>query len=183
MKKIIYAALAVCLLASFSACSLLPGAGGDRTEPEKTQTVTSPESALTMQFPAQWEQNDELHEEASIKMNLMSNEMYMIVLEESAEDFADDFTLVAYADVIQTSMLGQLTNGETTEVGDTTVGESLAALQFELTGEVNKIKVRYQITCFRTDETFYQVIAWSLKSRYDDAVPVFNDILQSVSIA
>jgi len=183
MKKIIYAALAVCLLASFSACSLLPGAGGDQTKPEEKQTVTSPESTLTMQFPAQWEQNDELHEEASIKMNLLSKEMYMIVLEESAEDFTDDFTLAAYADVIQTSMLGQLTDGETTEVGETTVGDALSALQFELMGAVNNIKVKYQVTCFQTDETFYQVIAWSLKSRYDDAVPVFSDILQSVTIA
>ena len=146
--------------------------------PEKVQTITSDFSSISVDFPESWK-TENLNDVATIQMARIAKEQYMIVIEEESVDFSDDFSVGDYADIIRTSMETVIETPEATEITDSVVG-GVAAKQFELSGSVNKIKVTYFITCVENDGMFHQFTAWSLQSKYDEAKPVFESILESV---
>ena len=144
------------------------------------QTITSDFSALSVDFPKAWK-TEALNDIAEIQMAQVSKEQYMIVIEESSEDFDADFTLADYTEIILYSMESAIETVEASAVADVAVGDGISAKQFELTGSVNKIKVKYLVTCIETEGFFHQFTAWSLHSKYNDAKPVFDTILNSIS--
>lgn len=148
---------------------------------DETQTVYSAKSALAMDFPKSWKQQNDLNEEASVQMGYPVKEQYMIVLEESTDDFVDDFTLDDYISIVFSNMQVSVEVSENTEITDITINDNLNAKQFEIAGAVEKIKIKYLITCVEYNGVFYQITAWSLQSKYDAAKPVFDEILNSIS--
>ena len=47
------------------------------------------------------------------------------------------------------------------------------AVQFELSGEIDKIKISYLITLVETDGNFTQLLFWTLQSRMDEKRDMF----------
>ena len=172
MKKILSSlVLALVISLSLASCSL-----GDDSA---MQTVKSTNSDLTLEIPASWSEQN-LNSIASIQMARLTKEQYLITIEESAIDFADEFTLEEYSSIIMGNMQNAVTDLEGIPViEDVKVGNDIDAKQFELTCAVDKIKVKYLVTCIDVDGTFYQFVQWSLQSKYDAAKPVFDDILKS----
>ena len=183
MKKLLILAVAIVMLtAQFTACGPIASILGDAIDnsSDTPQTVATRSGDLTMEFPGSWT-NLVLNEVAAVQMGFALKEQYMIVIEESAEDFDEDFTIDEYAQIIAGNMLVSVESAETTPIADVTIGSEIAAKQFEITGSVNKIKVKYVITCAIYNNTYYQFTAWSLQSKYGEAKSVFDTILQSVS--
>lgn len=146
----------------------------------ETQTITSAESGLSMVFPKSWKKQNDLNEEASVQMGYPVKEQYMIVLEEKKEDFVDDFTLDDYISIILSNMQTAVEASENTEITDVKIN-GLSAKQFEISGAVERIKIKYLITCVENDDVFYQITSWSLQSKYDACKPIFEEILGSIS--
>jgi hypothetical protein len=196
MKKFLLSITALILIfVLFTGCSLIKqepaGQGTENNpstenspsteeKPKDIQTVQSENSSLSMDFPKSWKETN-LNDIATIQMAAVLKEQYMIVIEESALDFDESFTLDDYTAIIVENMKAGVEGAEEPILSDITVGSSVPAKQFELTGTVDKIKVKYLITCIENNGVFYQVITWSLQSRYDEAKPVFDEILTSVT--
>ena len=144
------------------------------------QTVLSNDAALSITFPNGW-QKMELNDTATIEMGRAAEEQYMIIFEESAVDFADDFTVDDYADIIINNMKPAVENAVVSNLDNTTIGENITAKQIELAGLVSGIKVKYFITFFKSNDVFYQFTAWSLQSKYDQAKPVFDSIIYGIT--
>ena len=190
MKKILLSCMALLLsIVLFTGCGavmegfkegLQEGLGQTETaNTEGVQTVTSYESTLSIDFPKSWKE-EALNDVATIQMARTSKEQYLIVIEESSEDFDDDFTASDYIEIIMATMSGAVGASETPVIKDVVAG-GIAAKQFELSGSVEKIKVKYLVTCLENDGVFHQFTAWSLQSKYDEAKPVFDSILEGIS--
>ncbi|MCL2884124.1 MAG: hypothetical protein FWF49_01385, partial [Oscillospiraceae bacterium] len=146
----------------------------------KTQVIKSTDSNLSLTFPASWSKQD-MNDQATIQMALPSKEQYLMVIEESASDFASDFTLADYTSSVLTSMSAKLTGPNAPAINDAAVGGGSPAKQFELTGTLQQINLKYLVTCVELDGIFYQLIAWSTASKYDAARPAFDTILASLT--
>ena len=105
-------------------------------------------------------------------------------LEKTAADFDTDFTVDDYIAIIVENMKTNIGDAECSEVKDAMIGigGTLSAKQFEISGSVDKIKAKYFVTCFKSGGVFYQVMAWSLQTKYGEAKVVFDTILESVLV-
>ena len=185
MKRVFTLALAIFVLMFFTSCSLITeivrgNVARTNYDSEGVQTIQSTESSLVLEFPKSWTKN-KLHEEASIQLCFIPEERYLIVIEESGNDFADDFTLDDFVSIVLKNMQLAVDNAEVSAIKDTMIGSGTNAKQFEISCEVDKLKVKYFVTCAVNDEIYYQFVAWSTQSKYDEAKPVYEDILASAS--
>lgn len=177
-------AVAVALLMAMTACGNLGGGAGDSDKPEQEeppQEITSTESGIVFSFPASWK-GLELNDSASVEMGNEGKEQYFAVIEDDVVNFTEDMTIQEYGDIIFENIQGAVTEAEPGAWTDVTVGDGIPARQIVLKGVAERIKVAYLITVFKGDKAFYQALAWSLQSKYDDAVPVFNEILASAKL-
>lgn len=196
-KTIALITVLLLILTMFSGCSMLANLadkdkGGeevtdtdsgkkDETEDKGSdQTIKSDASSISFVFSSDWSEVS-LVEDASIEMANLAAEKYFVVIEESVVDFEDDFTIEDYAKIIMDQMESGIENGEKTGPEKVTIGDNIPAVQYELAGSIDKIKIKYVLTCFEHDGIFYQALAWSLQSKYDDVKPDFLKVLNSVS--
>jgi hypothetical protein len=177
IRQIVLLVAAVALLVAMTACSNTGSA--DKNLPP--QEISSTESDIVFSFPASWSEL-ELNDVASVEMGNESQERYFVIIEEDLTDFTDEVTIQEYGDIVFENMESLVEEPDAGEWVDTTVGDGLPARQIVLNAVVENMKVSYLITVFEGDQRFYQALAWSLQSRYDDSVPVFNEILNSAKL-
>ncbi|MDR3073061.1 MAG: hypothetical protein LBU41_06170 [Clostridiales Family XIII bacterium] len=152
------------------------------TKEPATNKVTSTESNISFEFPTGWSE-EELNDVASIEQAKPSTEEYFILIEEPRDDFSDDFTLDGYAEVIANAMLEVIDSSNMGDWEEIQIGDAdIPALQVEIKGEVENIKVAYLLTVFQSDSKFYQGLSWSLQSKYNSVKPNFQDILNTVDL-
>ena len=177
MRKILFLTLAAVMLFSFASCSQIDSFIND-TADKGDQTIKSSESNMTLTFPGTWT-TEELNTQASIEMACMEKEQYMIVIEESAVDY--EYTIDDYASIILNNMKATVETADIPVITDITIGDNIPAKQFELAGVVDKIKAKYFVVCVKANDIFYQVVSWSLQSKYDEAKTAFIEILNSAN--
>ena len=173
MKKFLLSVLVLLLVFSLAGCLA-------KDAEESVQMITSEETSLSMEFPTSWKKSD-LNSDATIQMARLEKEQYLIVFEESTVDFIDEITLDEYVDLAKYQMEAGVETTSEAVVKDVKLGTDIVAKQFELEGVVDKIKVKYLVTCVENDDYFYQFITWSLQSKYDECKPVFDQILNSIA--
>lgn len=173
MKKIYKILCLMSLILLLGACSLFKK---DSTEP--TQTVKSTDGIVSLTMPKTWKAT-ELNAVATLEMALPEKEQYLIVIIENRQDFADTFTLDNYTDIIKNNMKNAVAGGSLTEAKDTTIGKDIKAKELYLTGTINNIKAKYLIWTAEDDNHFYQIITWSLLSKFDNAEGVYRDIVKT----
>ena len=156
----------------------ITGCGSD-DKSAKTQTVTSTDATVTLDFPSIWKET-ELHPDAVMERANTPKEQYLIIITDEKEDFADDFELKDFTEILRTNMSGSVEGSEVTEAKSTKIGDNKSALEFYVTGTVDKIKVKYLVVTVENKDKFYQIVTWSLQTRFNDAEPVYRDILESV---
>ena len=200
MKKITLLILAILVGFSLAACGTMVkavekavsdkqaseenGEGEDGGEAGAAlQTITSAESSLTLSFPKAWKvYHGELHDDASIEIANPAKEQYMIVLEESAEDFVEGFNVDDYLEIFLEGMVEGIDLEVEPVIQPAKFGkDGLDARQARMSGAVDSIKVEYFLVCAEVNGIFYQVIAWSLPSRFDAAKPLYDEVIASAT--
>jgi hypothetical protein len=180
ISRVASLALAIALLMAMTACGIFMK-GNDNEQDKTPQEVTSTESGIVLSFPGSWSEL-ELNDVASLEMGNEYQERYLAIIEEDLTDFADEITIEEYGDIVFENMQGIVEEPDAGEWADTTVGGDIPARQIVLNAVVENFKVSYLITVFKGDNTLYQALAWSLQSKYDEAVPVFDEILNSAKL-
>ena len=146
---------------------------------EETQTITSPISSISLTFPSAWTEAD-FGPNATIEMMHMAKERAVSVIEDSSADYASGFTLHDYIELLKSifeSTAGEPVISATTDI----VVSGISAKQFEVSCVIEKARLVYLITCFERNGTFYRIGAWTTPSKYDEAKPVFDSILQTIT--
>lgn len=152
-----------------------------KKEFEKTQQskiLTSKDGDCQLTVPGTWREDSDLHEEAIIQTSQRFGELYVVVLSSNKEDFTNEMTLDSLTKMLRASMSNNLMQSESTNPVRTTVNH-LPAEQFEMSGSISGIKAKYVYTVVETPDNFYQILAWTLASRYDSNKQKLLDVTNS----
>ena len=167
MKQTIRGALAALLAVPVlltAGCSTLGGSAGDgsqspasaeTTAKEEWQTITSEGSGFSLSFPLTWTATEELSELATIEMGYPKQDQYLVVIPESKDGFGDEVDLAYFSDLAKQVTQANLEDPIIANEGATTIGDGIAAHQFEISGSASGIKVAYLITLTEDDSYFY----------------------------
>lgn len=131
-----------------------------------------------MIVPGGWSADRTLNDGAVIQASNRFKEMYVIVLKEGKGDFTEDTTLQEYTQLASAGMQGNITEPEATEPVSTTVAGN-SAMEYQLTGAVKKVKIKYLCSTVETPNHFYQIITWTLPSRFEQNQETLRGVTQS----
>ncbi len=140
--------------------------------------ITSSDQLSRIEVPEGWMKQANLHEDAEIQLFNPQKDLYLIVLSESKMDF-DNIGYEEHSGMTRKSLLHNLTNGK--EVGDPIKLDinGMPALQYEITGSVNKLRVVYLHTTVDGKKTFHQIIAWCLPSNFQKYRAELETVIKS----
>lgn len=123
--------------------------------------------------------------DADIVYGNESSEVYAMVIVESDVDFEDGLTVAEYASLAIDSTLPNLgTDAQVTELGVDAPSNphDYTVRDYKVSGSYGGVKVSYLFRFTKVDNNFYQVISWTLQSRYDQKVSEMKDIVSSFSV-
>lgn len=171
--------LSVFLLLSFTGCSLVNKVKDSVGTSDKKQTIASSDGKFEVTVPGNWKEDKGLNDEAVLQVSNRIQEKYLIVIDESKQDFDASFTLKDYAALVKDNMVksGQdMSTGTEKEV--TVNGEK--AQYFEISGTVDKIKAKYIVVIAQDKDNIYQIISWTLASKFDKNKDEMLQVAQSL---
>ena len=129
--------------------------------------VKSGDGRFQLTVPAGWREDPSLHERAGIRASNGRLEMYVIVISESKERFADNMTLEGFTTITRDNMMKKVGSPQATPPHSVTVSDAYPGMQYGLQGEVDNVPVAYLVTDVETPKDFHQIITWTLRSRID----------------
>ncbi len=148
-------------------------------EAQKPVTLTSSDSKTQLTIPGGWRAEKQLNEIAVLQAAQRSQEMYIIVIRESRQDFAEDATLEDFAASSRTGMMSGLQQPLATDPIASRIG-NYSAMEYQLEGTADKIKVKYICTAVETPNYYYQLITWTLPSRFEKNQATLRQVAQSL---
>jgi Domain of unknown function (DUF4190) len=137
--------------------------------------IASDDGKMSVTVPGTWTKLPELHKQASLQAGNKSKEVYLIVITDAKADL-DGFTLEKHHQQTRDRMLQTMKNASATEPVSLTI-DSHRALQDELTGTEKGTNVVFLHTTVDVDDHFQQILAWTLKSRWQKQ----NQLLREVT--
>jgi hypothetical protein len=148
----------------------------DKNKSPKVITAMDSKSELTV--PGGWSVKTDLHEDAQLQVADLISQQYLIVISESKADFAKDLTLKEYTEMIKQNPKETVADAEFSEIKSTLVG-GYPANQFEATGSVDKIRIKWLFTIIDAPKNFHQIVAWSTPSRFEKNREIFVNTINS----
>lgn len=181
MKKtvIIPVSLLLIILFSLTGCNAIERVKSSLGKSDKKQVFTSDNGKYEVTATGSWKEDKDLNEEASLQISNRLQERYLIVIDESKEDFSEDLTLQEYADFVKDSMLESGEDMESANNKEITVNGQ-DAIYFEVSGTVEKIKAKYIVAIAQDKDTIYQVIGWTMSSKFDKSKEELLSVIESL---
>lgn len=185
MKKILVFILAISMV-------ILAACGGEDESPvskgkeetpvskseEKLTVFKSEDNKYQVSASNDWEDADgELHPDGDLQINNLKKEKYFLALLESKEDFTD-YSLQEYYDDITEPFLSSFENSDQGDVKSVTINGN-EALQYTLEGEMDGLNIVYLITIIETPTHYGQLMAWTLKSKWDENKDEYMNLVNS----
>lgn len=127
---------------------------------DDTTTIEDKDKTISIDVPKNWSEDLSLSDEATLQASRPASEDYLVILREKKTDLPAGVTLNKYLELITTNMKSGLVNPQHTEAKSVTIN-GVNALQCELSGEINKIKVTYLLTAIASNDHFTQILLWT----------------------
>lgn len=137
--------------------------------------IASDDGKIKFTVPGTWTKLPELNKQASLQVGDKDNEVYLIVITDAKSDL-DNFTLEKYQQRTRDRMLGKMKDASATQPVALTI-DGHPALQDEITGTEKGTHVVFLHTTVDDGDHFRQILAWTLKSRWQKQ----NDLLREVT--
>ena len=173
-----YIALALCILGIPLLVSMIKS-DHDRLQRLSTERkeIASDDGKTRVTAPGTWTKLPELHKQASLQVGNKSKEVYLIVITDTKTDL-DGFTLEKHHQQTRDRMLQTMKNASATETVSLTM-DSYPALQDELTGTEKGTNVVFLHTTVDDGDHFQQILAWTLKSRWQKENQLLREVTRS----
>lgn len=144
----------------------------------ETKEVVSIDGISRVDIPGDWEVRTDLNDDASIQVANARKEQYLVVLTDSKIDF-DDISVEEHSQMTRQHILEKADNGQI--VGEPKHFEinGQAAVQYEIHGSVDKLKVVYLHVTVEGKEHFHQILAWTLASMLSKNKPVLESVINT----
>lgn len=162
--------------------SISPVTNLDQSE-AGTKEFKSEDGMMSITLPANWNKQTDLMKDADIQVTKIDTEDYLGIISEDKDVFAKDATLEDYHKLIMENQknAGALENLKFHDPVKIQV-DGRDALQFEVTGEVSKVKIAYLFTLVDHPKHFTQVIFWTIDQYFNDKKPLYQDMVQTLTV-
>jgi len=170
-----YIALVLCIMGIPLLVSMIQS---DRERSQRLSTerkeIASDDGKVSVIVPGTWTKLPELNKQASLQVGNRSKEVYLIVITDAKTDL-DGFTLEKHHQQTRDRMLQTMKNASATEPVSLTI-DSHPALQDELAGTEKETNVVFLHTTVDHGEHFQQILAWTLKSRWQKQNQMLREV-------
>lgn len=133
---------------------------------QKPQVIASNDGKYQLTVPGGWRKQNGLHDDAGIQAANPVGEQYVIIIADSKADFGKSANLDYITKIVRDGLNESLAGPVLSDPVPTTIN-GLPAKQFEASGEVENIKIKYLYAVVDAPQNYYQIITWTLASRFD----------------
>ncbi len=137
--------------------------------------ISSEDGKIKVTVSGMWVKMPEINKRASLQVGYKDKNMYLIVISDAKSDFPN-LTLEKYHDLTRDRMWQKMKNVSATAPIPLTI-DGHPALQDELTGTENGTNVVFLNTTVDDGDHFQQILAWTLKSRWQKQ----NELLREIT--
>ena len=159
-------------------CSLADRINKEVSKNKTPQTLNSTDNNIQITVPGNWQKRTDLHDDAELQAANLMGEQYVIILRESKADFGKAFNLDSLTKIARDNLK--------TAAKDTFFTEPVAvkingydAKQFEAGGEIENIKIKYLYAIVETPNNYYQIITWTMNSRFEKNKGILSEVIYS----
>jgi hypothetical protein len=139
--------------------------------------VVSSDGTTRLRVPRDWGKLKELNDAAELQAGNKSKEQYVIVLSENKADF-DNITLQKHHQATRDGMVAKMKNPSASGPVEVTIG-GRPALQDEISGTQDGTNVVFLHTTVEGRESFHQILAWTLKSRWEQHKEKLHEVTRT----
>jgi hypothetical protein len=139
--------------------------------------IASDDGKLKVTTSGLWVKQPQLNKEAKLQVGDKSKEMYLITIGDS-KSAVGNITLKQHHQLSRDRMLQKTQNSSATETVPLTIDSHLA-LQDEVSGTQNGTNVVFLHTTVDEGDYFQQILAWTLKSRWQEQNEQLREITNS----
>ena len=139
--------------------------------------IASDDGKIKVTVPRTWTKLPELNKQASLQVGNKSKEVYLIVITDTKADL-DNLTLEKHHQQTRDRMLQKMKNASGTQPVSLTI-DGHPALQDELTGTEKGTNVVFLHNTVEDGDHFQQILAWTLKSRWQKQDQLLREITAS----
>ena len=192
MKNLIH--LSLCGLALFLiSCNTLNSKKEETLTPEDFETVEI-NNQYKISLPKYMTKADNLNEEASLQFQNVFKETYIVVIDESRQEFIDAFadlslydTLLSVAENYRDVQLGMIEENLTVNWKSTPEAfkiRGLDAQQVELDAHIEGVEkeISYLFTFVEGKDQVYMIMIWTLKDRKEKYFKTFKETAKSFEL-
>jgi Domain of unknown function (DUF4190) len=137
--------------------------------------ISSEDGKIKVTVSGMWAKMPELNKEATLQVGYKGKEMYLIVLSDAKSDF-QNLTLEQHHQITRDRMLQKMKNASASEPVPLTI-DGHPAMQDELSGTKEGTNVVFLHTTVDDGDHFQQILAWTLKSRWQQQ----NELLREIT--
>jgi hypothetical protein len=139
--------------------------------------IASDDGKIRATVPGTWTKLAELNRQASLQVGSKSKEVYLIVITDAKTDL-DNLNLEKHHQQTRDRMLQKIKNASATQPVSLTI-DGHPALQDELTGTEKGTNVVFLHTTVDDGDHFQQILAWTLKSRWQEQDQSMREVTAS----
>ena len=138
------------------------------------QEIASDDGKIKVTVSGMWTKLPELNKQATLQVGYKTKDMYLIVFTD-AKAAVGDLTLEKHHQITRDRMLQKMTDASATEPVSLTIAGH-PALQDELSGTEKRTNVVFLHTTVDDGDHFQQILAWTLKSRWQQQNQLLREI-------
>jgi hypothetical protein len=142
------------------------------------QTMTSNDGTYQLTVPGNWSKQTDLNSEASFQAANTREELYVIVIKEGKYDFPATANVDTVTKLARDSMRNTVTNAMISEPTAVNIN-GYSARQFDVAGTISGMQAKYLYAVVETSGSFYQVMTWTLTSRFDANKAKLQNVINS----
>ena len=171
--------LILCLLLTLTfGCKFFDQVQKKIEEGQKPKVIIGTDGKCQLTVPGSWSAQKDLNDDANIQVGNLIAEQYAVVISEPKIDFTSEMGLSGFADLVRKGINESIKTPILSENQSLQIN-GYPALQFEVSGSVDNIRARWIYTVIDAPENYYQIIAWTLNSKYDTNRPVLLEVAGS----
>ncbi|EKD27953.1 MAG: hypothetical protein ACD_79C00487G0003 [uncultured bacterium] len=137
---------------------------------------TSTDGKIKLTVPNNWAEM-QLNESAEVQLGFGAEEQYLIVLSENKEDMYG-WNIQKHSLVTLGNLVSSLDDPIIKAPVELTIDNS-KAIQYEIEGSSQGLRIVYIHTTVENENSFNQVLAWSIKSKYSSNKALLQNVVNS----
>ena len=164
------------MIVVLSGCARVPSSPRPPVAPSP-KVISSADGQCRLTVPPGWAEDPELNAGAELQVSNKKDELFAVVMTESKSDL-DEMSKEKYSRITRRALAKSLKSSKTTGPKKLTIS-SVPALQYQVSGKMDGLDVVYLHTAIEGKKNFYQILAWTQKSKFDTIRPMLDQIISS----